>query len=292
MSDVSDGHLQSMTTVRFDEGRVCEAIVQHLEGREYQRRQDVGFPEKDSHAAPIEVVFRLGARLFALEHTGIEPFEGFVHLIAEQDRFSQPIYSGVAGRFPNDDFILEMPVDAWANMKQRDIARIQRAIVEAVVDLAPKLKAAPLGFWNADALPVCVTGVPFRLLLQRFEIRGRDGMFSIKYVNDDAQARQLRITRACKKKFPKLQHWRQQHGARTILVLENTDAQITGQDSVARALANAIAEIGDAPDEIFLIYTCTEKWLVFQLWKDGQSYFELPFGAPLEIAQSTLTPLT
>lgn len=72
----------------FHETETCEGIIQHLEQRRRERRSDVQIRDSDGETsadARVEMTFRLGAQLYALEHTGIEPFDGFV---AHQNRAS------------------------------------------------------------------------------------------------------------------------------------------------------------------------------------------------------------
>jgi hypothetical protein len=64
-----------MAMVRtFNEGKVCDAVIRRLEAREGHRRKDLRSPEREGHVAPVELICRIGDRLFAFEHTGIEPF--------------------------------------------------------------------------------------------------------------------------------------------------------------------------------------------------------------------------
>ena len=57
-------------------------MIRYLEHRRRANRSHVRFPEHERHAAPIEVAFELAGTLFAMEHTGIEPFEGHTELQA------------------------------------------------------------------------------------------------------------------------------------------------------------------------------------------------------------------
>ncbi|MFZ1961406.1 MAG: hypothetical protein WAU63_09185 [Methylovirgula sp.] len=73
-------------TLIFNEGKACDAVIHVLEAREGEMRQDVRFPERERHTAPIELTCRIGGQLFALEHTGIEPFAGHMQMEAEAER--------------------------------------------------------------------------------------------------------------------------------------------------------------------------------------------------------------
>jgi hypothetical protein len=71
----------------FNEGLACDAIIRHLEAEEGATRSDMQWPEKQNHASPVEVVFKIGEKLHALKHTGIEPFEGHLGMTAQASNF-------------------------------------------------------------------------------------------------------------------------------------------------------------------------------------------------------------
>jgi hypothetical protein len=60
--------------LRFNEGKACDAILRRL-----------------------ELACEIGDRLFAIEHTGIEPFAGHMQLEAEPGVHFRPIETMVAG---------------------------------------------------------------------------------------------------------------------------------------------------------------------------------------------------
>jgi hypothetical protein len=57
--------------LQFNEGRACDAVVRLLEKRGGAVRQHVRWPERECHAAPVDLVCNVGPKLFAIEHTGI-----------------------------------------------------------------------------------------------------------------------------------------------------------------------------------------------------------------------------
>ena len=94
----------------YNEGRACDAVVRVLEAREGRNRDNVRLPEQEHHGAPIELVCNIGDRLFALEHTGIEPFSGHMQMEAEADRLFRPIEAMLAGKLPSNDTL------SWASL--------------------------------------------------------------------------------------------------------------------------------------------------------------------------------
>ncbi len=81
---------------RFNEGKACDAVIRHIEAREGQPRGNIRFPEREKHAAPVELICQIGGRLYAFEHSGIEPFEQHTELEAK----AQPIRDRVHGLLP------------------------------------------------------------------------------------------------------------------------------------------------------------------------------------------------
>jgi hypothetical protein len=76
--------------------------------------------------------------------------------------------------------------------------------------------------------------VPFQVSLVRFDgFHGLPGRFQLKHLTGSGQPRAPRIQRACDDKLPKLAMWKQCENARTILVLEDNDVQLTNQSVVA-----------------------------------------------------------
>ena len=72
--------------LQFHEGKACDAVVRYLERREGAARANLRFPERERHPASVELLCTIGGHLFALEHTGIEPFAGYMQLQREAAR--------------------------------------------------------------------------------------------------------------------------------------------------------------------------------------------------------------
>jgi hypothetical protein len=85
----------------------------------------------------------------------------------------------------------------------------------------------------------------------------------------------VRIQRSCDKKFPKLSAWKRSHGARTILVLEDNDVQLTNEFLVADAFLPIAKGRADAPDETYIVSTCASPWYAWSLLIDCRTYFDL-----------------
>ncbi|UQR61188.1 hypothetical protein LRP30_30050 [Bradyrhizobium sp. C-145] len=73
-------------SLAFHETEACEGVVQYIERREGAIRHDVKAQDRDPNTPPdvrVELTLRLQGSLYAIEHTGIEPFDGFM---AHQNR--------------------------------------------------------------------------------------------------------------------------------------------------------------------------------------------------------------
>jgi hypothetical protein len=99
-----------------------------MEARERATRTDVRSPEAANHDYPLELVFKLGARLFALEHTGIEPFDDHMRLEAEAKRLRRD-QNAVTGLLHSDILEIHVPAKAMLGRKKDEVRRIQTAII-------------------------------------------------------------------------------------------------------------------------------------------------------------------
>jgi hypothetical protein len=142
-----DGDIPEHVAEPFNEGKVCDAIVHHLEKRANASRTGLRWPEDERHPFPGEIVFTIGSHLFALEHTGIEPFKGHVQMEAEASRHFAPIVDALKGALSTTAvFELIMPINAFQGKKMSEVRSIQQAIVDWVKITALRRCAA----WRAS----------------------------------------------------------------------------------------------------------------------------------------------
>ena len=90
--------------IGFNEDKVCDAVLRRLEQREGWTRKNCRRPERENHAAPVELVCNIGSFLFALEHTGIEPFEGHVRLQNDAITHFRPLEDRIALSLPATEY--------------------------------------------------------------------------------------------------------------------------------------------------------------------------------------------
>jgi hypothetical protein len=104
--------------MRFNEGKACDAVVRRIEAREGSFRSDPRFPEAARHPAPVEFTCSIGGQLFAIEHTGIEPFEQHLKLEAKAKAHFEPIQKRLAEVLPRTEhFVSHVPAKAMLELK-------------------------------------------------------------------------------------------------------------------------------------------------------------------------------
>jgi hypothetical protein len=119
--------------------------------------------------------------------------------------------------------------------------------------------------------------VPFKLVLCRFEppiVPGRH--FQLSHTVDNIEKkRRDRMQAAVDKKFPKLAAWKTYYNAKTILVLEQNDIQLTNASIVADTYLPLAKARTDRPDETYLVAPCmSPKWWMWPILVDGRSYYD------------------
>lgn len=237
------------------------------------------FPEVDGEGSPIEMVCDIGGQKYAFEHTGIEPFAGHVKLSASAGQRIDPIKQRLEGKLPfGEDFQLHIRAGVLSNLKKSDLAGVHATLVNWIEGRAPTLPIAPRGRF---VLPICwegPPGVPFVVSLRRSEPLSDVGEFSIVHEvssSGESHSRAARLQEACERKIPKLLAWGEM-GARTVLVLENNDIQLTNAQAVFDTLISLGDEFAEWPDEIYLVSSLFEsRWYVHPLKVDNLGYYDL-----------------
>ena len=262
----------------FHEGKALDAVLRLIESRDSVSRSDVRSPEKkEKHAAPIDLAATFGDRLFAFEHTGIEPFPGQI----EMERHNQALFGDIPDRLQGivpatESYRIEVPVDATRGLKRTDLETIRRSLLAWIIETGPSIRPYPYGRLRTEARHVRPPDVPFEVSLYRFSQAGPMGgqaLLSYSVKGDYEAARLERLRETCAKKFGKLQSWREEHGAHTVLVLEDADMFLTNLQLISSAFALAEKDSDDRPDEVFVVSTFLESsWSVTCLRREGKTY--------------------
>src|SRR3954447_5624922 len=111
--------------LKFHQSETCEGIIQHLERRERATRHDVTVRDKGNQTPPdarVEMTFRLGDQLYAIEHTGIEPFDGLMEHQNRAPELFHPLQTDAAvslGTLLANGTVIEMhiPIDAFTDRR-------------------------------------------------------------------------------------------------------------------------------------------------------------------------------
>ncbi|MGO9684038.1 MAG: hypothetical protein ACLPTZ_15900 [Beijerinckiaceae bacterium] len=207
-----------------------------------------------------------------------------------------PVADRLAGMLPSSESIeLHVPVDATIGLRRRQLVPIQDVLVHWIQQTAPSLPIAPYGRYVTPICKLTIPGVPFPVSLHRLAAIGpMRGRFDIVYLfkGNLESARVDRLSETCQKKFRKLAEWKRSYNARTVLVLEDADIQLTNHQLVADALSRAENTRTDKPDEIYLVSTFLDNpWYVTCLRREGKSYYD--DGERFwEIDPTSLQPLT
>ena len=107
-------------------------------------------------------------------------------------------------------------------------------------------------------------------------------------------SREARIRTALEKKLPKLTRWKQDFNARTVLVFEQNDIQLTNVHLVTDALLKAETSAREIADEVYLVTSTISPWWVHFVRVDFRTYFDLtdPDDRAWEIDPSSLSAIT
>lgn len=271
--------------LKTNEGTVCDAIVRFLEKRTGQKRAELWHPEKTADNE-VELAWKLGDQQFVIEHTMVEPFEDFLRLNAQAEVHFRSIVEACSGLVA-DVLEMEVPVKCMQDLTKQDRIKAQAALVAYIQQTAAALPRRRYSDYIGAVGPTQIADVPFTFRLFRFESLGMAPRLQVKHLLPDlTKQRAERIERACEAKFPKLAAWKAK-GARTILVFEDNDIQLTSPATVAEVFVPVARTRADFPDETYMIATCMEPWQQWPLLVDGRSYQDL---AKYDLAQNVPVP--
>jgi hypothetical protein len=192
----------------------------------------------------------------------------------------RPLEDRIAPSIPQSEYVeLHMPLKATEGLRGKELAKVQNALAEYVLATAPTLPIAREGRYAEVIHRAQPPGVPFEITMHKWPRSWHAAGFAIvQTLSGDKEAmRRARIERACKKKYPKLAAW-QSKGARTIMVLEDNDIQVSNESLVADALLFAEQNSNmNRPDEVYLVTTFSDPWYGHVLRVDDKTFFDFPY---------------
>src|SRR5260370_39198761 len=90
---------------------------------------------------------------------------------------------------------------------------------------------------------------------------------------DREKAGRDRIEQGYNKKMGKLAAWKRNSNARTVLIFEDNDVQLTNPQVVTEAVLDIVGRAPQRPDEIHLVTSCVGSWWVSPGLVDSTSLF-------------------
>jgi hypothetical protein len=289
--------------IQNNEGKACDAVVKLLEKRTGQDRADISHPEKNRIGAPVELRLKLGTQSYAIEHTRIEAFANQIHTAEEFGQFIIPVTNELSGTLPGPAvYNLYFPINARLGVEKNQLDKIRSDFIKWVRENAQRLheknperptrERNPHGF--DESYRATPPGFPFEVTLQReahWSLSSQhDGvLLPSRIAPEDVEAqRAARLHRALECKCPKLQRCKED-GARTVLVLEDSDIFLSNYVLIGDQLAGLLEDHANLPDEIYLVKTALDRWTV-RLMKYDESY--LPEEESHEFSSAELTDIT
>ncbi|MCH9034287.1 MAG: hypothetical protein IID42_07260 [Planctomycetes bacterium] len=289
--------------IQNNEGKACDAVVKLLEKRTRKVRAGVSCPEKTGIGPPVDLRLHLGTQSYAVEHTQIEAFAGQIHTAEEFGRFISPVTDELSGTLPGPAvYDLYFPIDARLGVNANKLDEIRGDFKAWVRKQAQRLheknpdrptrERNPRGF--DEQYRGTPPGFPYEVTLQREAhwslSPDHDGvLFASRIAPGDVEARRVaRLQRAFERKCPKLKRCKED-GARTVLILEDSDLFLSNYALIGDGLADLLEGRPDLPDEIYLVETALDRWVV-RLMKYDE--INLPERDWTEFNSAELTDIT
>jgi hypothetical protein len=256
------------TKLTFHEGKACDAVLRRIVERERQSITDPSRPEMDRSGPPIDLVCKIGGKLFAFEHTGIEPFEGHIQLDAQAATYLKPIEEALAEQLrPQERADVTIPWNAFLGLNGGEAARLSQALISTVVAAFPDVGVDRPGR-RVRATRFLEGDLPFEFWIHRSDNAGHPGRVRINYlVPDDLEEQRVaRLQRGYMSHIQKLAGWKKDQAAHTVLILEENDVNVTNEYAIVDALRQIELDAINRPDEVWLVSTAVNAiWFVHWL---------------------------
>jgi len=120
---------------RYNEGKAIDAVLQQIEAREKSCRRDDGRSPDDLRDPDplrrVDYVCTVGDRLYAFEHTGIEPFSDQIEMTVHNQILFGPVGERFDKRRSDAEFWeLYVPVEASVGLRGRaKVNRVTNALI-------------------------------------------------------------------------------------------------------------------------------------------------------------------
>lgn len=243
-----------------------DAAFKHLIGDNWSKNATFRFPEDEpdiENDRRVEAIVSIGDEAYAVEHTLIEPFEGYI----KSDRLSKVAEDVM--RQCLSDINFEFGVDVCLRsgwFKQFDGNSRRVAFAERMAELVRKKYHDTDNFRElvGDYQELGeVDGVYIRIERNFFEVDDGEREPCIRLVaSSELKERRIkRLDRALSNKVPKLLNWSDY--CNTMLILENPDLFLTGQQSVRPILEKKWPGSAVPVDFLFFICSGHKNWRLY-----------------------------
>lgn len=234
----------------------------------------VSFPDEENrNSENVDVLLKHENGEIVIEHTRIESYPKQIDDWKQVGKLLDPLRKELQGRLPSGNY--DICVDIFAVRGAKKTKEIQDALIKWIIEKAPSIKVGPPDTAPEHCVREKPDGVPFEVNLCRWP--GEDGkIFIMESAPEDRVLQELRrkkIKEALDKKCPKLLEAKKKcKKGNSILLFELNDISLGNHLSVSKALQDEIVDRIDEPDEIYLIETNIEPWVLWIL-KEGSTFF-------------------
>jgi hypothetical protein len=158
---------------RYNEGKAIDAVLRRIEERDRCSRHDDGWSPDDlkdpDPQRRVDYVCTVGDRLYAFEHTGIEPFGNQIEMEVRNRALFGPIIERFSKRSDGEFWELYFPVDAPLGLRGREVKHVSDALIRWIETNASNMRLTRYGDRLASPLlSETATSVPFRFSLYRW----------------------------------------------------------------------------------------------------------------------------
>src|SRR5271156_6766711 len=157
---------------RYNEGKAIDAVLRRVEARAHAfRLSDDRSPDDLNDSDPlrrVDYVCTVGNKLYAFEHTGIEPFGNQIELEVHNRKLFRAIIERFDHRRDREFWELHVPVEASAGLTGSQVNRVRDALINWIEANAASLPVTLL--YDRYANPFLgenVADVPFPFSLHR-----------------------------------------------------------------------------------------------------------------------------
>lgn len=245
---------------------VCAKICDFI-----SKRKDIFFlnfeipDENERNKKAIDMLCYGKDTEIVIEHTRIESFSDQIVNGIRMVKLLKPLENLLTNKLP-------MPGHYELSMKSNEISgirnenKIRLALIKWIKEKAPLLEIGSPTTAPRHFIREITHEIPFEVSLYRWP--GLDGRFLFsQFIPDDLKERRKeRLHKAIEEKCPKLSCAKQRDNVISVLVLESNDIALGNHVDIGFTVIEEIyLKEKDIPDEIYLIETEIDPWVIWIL---------------------------